>query len=49
MTNLERRALDHIIRAAQYPSQINNKRLKTYGKELKQEREIGNAKPIKSS
>ncbi len=39
MTDLERRALEHIIRAAKYPTKINHDRLKTYGKELKKERE----------
>ena len=39
MTDLERRALNHIIKAAKHPSKVNHDRLKIYGKELKKERE----------
>lgn len=38
MTDLERRALDHMVRAYKHTSKVNNDRLKTYCEDLAKER-----------
>lgn len=45
MTDLERRALDHMMKAWTYPSVTNNQRLKKYARQLIDERQNDKTKP----